>query len=38
MHLHENPFYILGLSPLDMREKIMEVTEEKSLLGDPEKW
>lgn len=34
MDLIENPFYILGTSPGDDRLKIMDLAEEKSLLGD----
>lgn len=36
MYLLQNPFHVLKVSPLDMREKIIEVTEEQSLFGDAE--
>jgi len=37
MDLLENPFYILSASPGDNRRRIMELADERSLLGDPDK-
>ena len=36
MDLLQNPFYVLKVSPLDMRDRILESAEEQSLFGDPE--
>lgn len=35
MDLLQNPFYILGASPRDNRQQIMELAEQRSLLQDP---
>jgi len=35
MNIFDNPFYILGASPRDNREKIIELAQEKSLTLDP---
>jgi len=35
MNILENPFYILGVTPSDNREKIIELAQEKSLTLDP---
>lgn len=36
MDLLHNPFYILGVSPVDGREKLHDAAEERSLFDDPE--
>ena len=36
MHLFENPFHVLNVSPIDMRERIIDAAEERKLFGDPE--
>ena len=37
MMLSENPFFILGVTPLDNRHQILALAEEKALLLDSEK-
>ena len=37
MDLLKNPFHILGATPRDNRQRIMELAEEQSLLSDPNK-
>ena len=36
MTLFENPFYILGATPRDTKQRIMELAREKSLTLDPD--
>jgi len=36
MDLFENPFYILGATPRDNRQRIVELAEERSLVLDPD--